>query len=314
MGGSHKGETLTTKRLILDTDIGTDVDDCLALALILASPELDLIGVTTVYGDVDLRARMATKLLSLRGRGDVPVCAGAADPIMRARPVYWEGHEGEGLLGPDDAGLRYAPEHAVDFIVDTVMAHPGQVHLLAVGPLSNVAQALLREPRLAQNLAGLTLMGGVVGGASALHLPWTEHNIRCDPEAAHIVFAAGAPLTFVPLDVTTQVRIRTQDVARIRAIGDSYHQAVANQVELYPGFIRRGGWTYLHDPLAAAILICPDLVTLTPVRAVVETRGEHTAGATLVGLPMDGKAPTAEVALAVDAPAAEAFIVDRLAR
>jgi purine nucleosidase len=304
---------VATKHVILDTDIGTDVDDCLTLALILASPELDLIGVTTVYGDVLLRARMALKLLKLRGREDAPVAAGASQPLMRKRAIYWEGHEGKGLLEPEDAALAPSVEHAVDFIVRTVMAHPGEVHLLAIGPLTNVALAFLREPRLAQNLAGLMLMGGVVGGPATLHLPWVEHNIRCDPEAAYVVFSAGAPLTFVPLDVTTQVRIRTEDVARIRAVGDPYHRAVADQVDLYPGFTRRGGWTFLHDPLAAAVLVRPDLVTLTAVRALVETQGEHTAGATLVALPKEGEPATAAVALAVDAPSAEAFIVGRLA-
>jgi len=301
------------KRVILDTDIGTDVDDCLALALILASPELELVAVTTVYGDVILRGRMVRKLLALRGREDIPVAAGASRPLLGKVPVYWAGHEGRGLLGPGDEAFDPPPGHAVDLIVETVMAHPGEITLVAIGPLTNVALAFLREPRLATQLAGLVLMGGVVGGAAALHLPWVEHNFRCDPEAAHIVLSAGVIPTIVPLDVTTQVAIRPADVARLRGVGDPFHQAVADQVELYPPFVARG-WTYLHDPLAVATLIQPGLVRLEPVRAFVETRGEHTAGALLVALPTADAPATARVALEVDAPRAEQFIAERLTR
>ena len=304
---------MSPKRIILDTDIGADVDDCLALALILASPELELLAVTTVYGDVALRARMVLKLLRLRGAAGVPVALGAARPLLGRPPVYWAGHEGEGLLEPDDAALRPADEHAVDLIVRTVMTRPGEVTLVAIGPLTNVALAFSREPRLAANLAGLTLMGGVVGGAHALELPWVEHNFRCDPEAAHIVLSAGATPTIVPLDVTTQVRIRPDDVARIGAAGDPFHAAVADQVTRYPRYARRG-WTNLHDPLAVATVIDPTLVRCEPVRAVVETAGEHTAGALLAAASTPDAPATARIALAVDAARAERFIIDRLAQ
>jgi purine nucleosidase len=299
-------------KLILDTDIGTDVDDCLALSLILASPELQLLGVTTVYGDVALRGRMVLKLLRLRGVSGIPVALGAAKPLLGKRNVYWAGHEGKGLLTPEDDALQPSAEHAADLIVRTVMAQPGKVTLAAIGPLTNVALAFLKEPALVQNLAGLTIMGGVVGGAAALHLPWVEHNIRCDPEAAHIVFSSGAPLTVVPLDVTTQVRIRIEDVARIRAADDPFHDAVADQVACYPPFVQRG-WTHLHDPLAVATLLDPTLVEFQPVRITVETQGEHTAGATLASLPTHEAPATAAIALRVDAARAEEFIVGRLA-
>jgi purine nucleosidase len=302
---------MAARRIILDTDIGTNPDDCLALALVLASPELEPVAITTVYGDVWLRARIALKLLCLGGERDLPVAMGADRPLLGKRPVYWSGHEGEGLLEAADQGLEPAKEHAVDLIVRSVMARPGEITLVAIGPLTNVALAFLREPRLAENLAGLVLMGGVVGGKDALHLPWTEHNFRCDPEAAQIALTAGAPLTIVPLDVTTRVCIRPADLERIRAAGDAYHQAVAGQVSLYPHFVQRG-WAYLHDPLAVAALIDPSLVMAEPLRAVVEPRGEYTVGKLLVALPAPGAPASASVALGVDAPRAEQFIVDRL--
>lgn len=305
---------MPSKPLILDTDIGTDVDDLIALSLILNSPELELIGVTTVYGDVALRARMVRKLLALRGRDGVPVAMGAARPLLGKRAVYWEGHEGQGLLTAEDFAAPLAGDHAVDFIVRTVMARPGEITLAAIGPLTNVALAFLREPALARALKRLVIMGGVVGGASALHLPWVEHNFRCDPEAAHIVLSAGAATWIVPLDVTTRVCIRQADAERIRDRGDPFHMAVADQILRYPAFIRRGGYTFLHDPLAVATAIEPTLVTWQAVRAVIETGGEHTPGQLLVALPTTEQPATAQIALDVDVERSEQFIVERLLR
>jgi len=301
-----------TTRVILDTDIGTDVDDCLALALILCAPELELVGVTCVYGDVLLRARMVLKFLKLRGRTDVPVMVGATRPLLDLQPIYWLGHEGKGLLDDADEALAPSPEHAVDFIVRTVMEDPGQIHLITIGPMTNAALAFLREPCLAQNLAHLTVMGSVLRGPANLHLPYSEHNVRCDAEAAHVVLSAGAPTTLIPLDVTEQVKIYAKDVARIRARGTPFHEAVADQVDVYPYFHPRG-YTYLHDPLAVATLIRPDLVTTRALHVDVETAGRHTAGVTLMRVPSEEASANAQVALAVDVQGFEEFLVHRLA-
>ena len=298
-------------RIILDTDIGTDVDDCLALALVLSSPELELLGVTCVYADVLLRARMVLKLLSLAGRSDVPVTVGVRRPLLDLVPVFWSGHEGEGLLTPDDDALLPSPEHSVDYIVRTVMESPGEIHLVAIGPLTNVALALLREPELARNLAGLTIMGGAARSRSPLELPYREHNFACDPEAAHIVLTSGAPITLIPLDVTTQVRIQADGVQRIRSGGTPFHEAVAQQVELYPGY-RSRGFTHLHDPLAVATLLIPDIVTLHPMHVDVELGGRHATAATLMRTPSDGAPLNAQVALDVHAERFETFLTDRV--
>jgi purine nucleosidase len=316
------------KQIILDTDIGTNVDDCLALALILASPELELLAVTTVYGDVGLRARMVLKLLALRGAAGPPVAAGAARPLRAERPVYWAGHEGQGLLAEEEDGLRPASESGAGLIARLVMAQPGEITLVAIGPLTNVALALLDEPRVATNLAGLVLMGGVVGDArdrrrpgtrqvdhpgSGPGLPETEHNFRSDPEAAHAVLTSGAPIRIVPLDVTSRVRIGEAGLGRIRAAGDPFHLAIAEQLGRYPRFVERG-WTYLHDPLAAACAIDPTLVRFEALWTAVETGGGPTAGKLRVALPGPGSPATAEVALDVDVERSEAFVLDRLAR
>lgn len=299
-------------RLILDTDIGTDVDDCLALALILGSPELELAGVTCVYGDVALRARMVRRLLALHGQYDIPVRRGASETLLGLRPIYWEGHEGEGLLDPAEDQPEEAGEDAVAFIIHTARAAPGAIHLLAIGPLTNVALALKREPRLVHDLAGVTIMGGVLRGPTSLSLPYVEHNIRCDPEAAHIVFSAGLPVTLVPLDVTMRVRITPADVARIAAAGTPFHAAVADQVRRYLRF-RQLGYTFLHDPLAAALVARPELATYATVHLDLELDGRFTAGATLLREPTDDAPANARVALDVDVAAAEEFVVSRIA-
>ncbi|HEV2072896.1 MAG TPA: nucleoside hydrolase [Thermomicrobiales bacterium] len=299
--------------VILDTDIGTDVDDTLALAVLLGSPEIDLLGVTTVYGDVALRARMARKLLALRGRDNVTVYEGIAEPLMRNRPVYWPGHEGVGLLeAGDDARFGQSPDqHAVDYLIESVMARPGKVHLLAVGPLTNVAAALIREPKLASNLAHLTIMGGVIA-------TWTgvrgaaEHNIQCDPEAARVVFASGAPISLVPLDVTLKVDITQEGVEAIQAVGTPFHEAVADQVARYPGFQEREGRTSLHDPLAAAAVLQPDLLQWHDLVVDIELAGRLTTGMTVARQPGLETPSTARVAMDVDVDAAEQFITDRI--
>jgi purine nucleosidase len=299
-------------RIIFDTDIGTDVDDCLALALVLGSPEIRLEAVTCVYGDVVLRSRIVAQQLALHGTTGVPIALGARETLMRQRAIYWEGHEGVGLLHPDERPAGVVDEHAVDLIVRTVLAHPGEITILAIGPLTNIALALSREPRIAQAAAGFVLMGGVARGPATLSLPVAEHNIVCDPEAAAIVFASGAPIRLVPLDVTTRVSIRQADVARLRARHTPYHDAVAGQVERYPRF-QRQGQTDLHDPLAAAALLRPDLLTFQPLYVQVETAGRLTSGMTVMRAPSQKHPASAEVARDVAVAAAEGWIIERIA-
>jgi purine nucleosidase len=312
-------------RIILDTDIGTDVDDCLALALVLGSPELHLEAVTCVYGDVALRAQMVLKLLRLAGRAEVPVALGAGAPLLGRVPVYWAGHEGVGLLEADEGpggGGALAPtdEPAHHLIARAALASPGEIHLVAIGPLTNVALAFLSEPRLARSLAGLTVMGGAVrglGGPESLGLALAEHNIKCDPEAAQIVFGAGARLNVVPLDVTTRVRVAAGAPERIAAGsggaggGAEFRAAVARQLALYPPFVQRG-WTHVHDPLAVATVIDPGLVTLRSLRLDVELESRLAAGATLARLPTAALPANAGVAVDVDAPRFEGWLVERL--
>ncbi len=300
-------------KIIFDTDIGTDVDDLVALALVLNSPEIELAGVTCVYGDVLMRARMVLKLLRMRGRGDVPVTMGAAAPLLGDRPIYSGAHEGRRFLETEDEALQPASEFAANFIIRSVMENPGQIHLLCIGPLTNAALAFRQEPRLAQNLAGLTIMGGAFQRSADVYADYGEYNIVSDPEAAHIVFSSGAPITLIPLDVTTQVRITSAGSARIRQAGTPFHQAVADQIDLYSYFAERG-WTHMHDPLAATALIQPALVTLSPLHVDVETGGRFAAGVTFMRSPDADWPENARVALDVDVKGFEDFLIDRLTR
>lgn len=300
-------------RILLDTDIGTDVDDCLALALILASPELQLEGITCVYGDVNLRARIVQKLLQLRGITGVPVAIGARQPLLAMKAVYWEGHEGQGILEDGDHLPEPVDEFAPDFIIRTVMENPGEIHLVAIGPLTNIALALVKEPRLAQNIAHLTIMGGVIRGLDRLDLPYAEHNIRCDPEAAHLVFSSGVPMTVIPLDITTQVRVRADGLARIQQAGTLFHQAVAQQLANYPRF-QNQGWTALHDPLAVATIIDPTLVHVQSVHMDVEIGGHWSTGATWARLLRPDEESDIKLVTRVVIDRFETFFVERVAR
>ncbi|HEX4215797.1 MAG TPA: nucleoside hydrolase [Candidatus Dormibacteraeota bacterium] len=289
-------------QIILDTDIGTDVDDCLALALILSSPELSLQGVTCVYGDVSLRAAMVRKLLRLRGLDGVPILRGARSPLHGVQPVSWAGHEGAGLLDEGDLDPVPPALHAAQWLVEEVRRRPHQLHLVAVGPLTNVALAFLIAPELPGLLTGLTLMGG---RATPLGEPQREHNLLCDPEAARIVLGSGAPIHMIPLDVTTRVRVGTDAPDRIASGGDDFHRAVGEQLRRYPPFADRG-WTHLHDPLAVAAVIRPDLVSGRRLRIEVEPA----SGSTTSCESWARRDP--EVALEVDAEAFERFFLDRV--
>lgn len=299
-------------RVIFDTDIGTDVDDILALGVLLGSTDVTIEGITTVYGDVDLRTQIVRKVLQLRGREDTPVHKGLGSPLLRREPIFWPGHEGVGLID-DDEKAHQGEATAIRFLVDHVRAHPGEITLLAVGPLTNIATAASMDPEFLGRLKRLVIMGGRIvtcatsGGVA-------EHNIKCDPEAAHIVFSQARNIELVPLDVTQRAFIRQDDVDQLHAVDTPYHHALADQVSRYPGFVNRGGSTYLHDPLAAMAIINPDLLSWEAFDVQVELDGSMTHAMTVALQPESTREANARVAMDIDVDRSERWIMDHLSR
>ncbi|AIQ12995.1 nucleoside hydrolase [Paenibacillus durus] len=295
-------------RLIIDTDIGSDIDDAMALALAMKSPELVLEGVTTVYGNADLRARMVTKMLQHGGREDVRVYAGLDRPLLGNREIWMAGHEGKGLIEEGES-LPYEERHAVDFIIDTIMANPGEITLVPIGPLTNIAACLIREPRIAHNVKEIILMGGVTRlGRNAAELPVTEHNIVSDPEAASVVFGSGAPIVMVGLDVTKQVIITDEHRKRLQETNDPLNAALARQMDFWFDFIKEKK-TFMHDPLTVSLLIDRSLVQTEKMKVTVEYDHRAKTGQTVAVRAEDGNV---EVCLEVDSGRFLAILMNRL--
>ena len=299
--------------ILLDTDVGTDVDDAVAIALLLAAPELDLRALTTVSGDTGLRARIARKLLTLGGRPDVPVAPGVREPILRQRNFLWLGHEGRGIVEGDEA-LSLALTHGVDLLIDTVLRE--RPHVVTIGPLSNLAVAMMKEPSIIEAIPHLTVMGGSIGYAR--DLPPVEYNLGSDAEAAQLVLRAGIPTTLVPLDVTLRVFLTTVELARLRTSRSQVVQTVCDAIEVWaPIHAAFFGATrtfdpqtvaFLHDPLTLAVVFDRSFVTMQRLRlqpAIVD--------GTFRFVP-EADAPEFEVAVSVDAPHFVDFLLQRLLR
>jgi len=300
------------KKIILDTDIGTDVDDALALALALKSREnIELRAVTTVHGDVNLRARIALKMLRLAGLENIPVAVGISHPLIRDKPILgWSGHEGEGFLTPEDETLKPSETHAVDLIISEIMSMKGEVTLVSIGPLTNIAAAIIREPRIIESVREVIVMGGVIRLFNGLNLPYREHNILCDPEAARIVFTSGMPITMVPLDVTLKVFIERGEINLIRTAKTPLADAIAMMVTRYLDLVERD-YTWLHDPLALAVSIDNSLVKTVDAKILVETRGEYTTGQT-IALPAKSNENPIRVCIDVDVERFKRLFMNRI--
>jgi purine nucleosidase len=285
--------------VLLDTDIGTDVDDLLALALLVRSLEVEIIGVTTVYGDTVLRARMTRLVLDQLEHSGVPIGIGARETLT-GRPVWWAGPEGQGLPGLDrvqlDEGIT-----AADLLHRAATEHRGRLELFAIGPLTNVAEAISANESFATSLRHLYIMGG------AFWMEQAEHNIKSDPEAADIVFRSGIPMTICGLDVTQRVRLREADMSQIRAAAGGIGSVLEDQVRRWWAFT---GATenHLHDPVAILPALRPELFRFEQCDVHVEVEGAN-PGRTRV----DGCGTGAvRIAADVDVTAAEQEIVRRL--
>lgn len=276
---------MNKKKLLIDTDIGTDFDDAFAVLLACKSPELELLGVTTVYSDAGLRARIAKKLLKKIGREDIPVYAGVSKPLSGVQTVMY-GYEGDGIFEDDRDNEEFFPDdkHAVDFIIETVMNNPGEITIVTLGALTNLAVAIVKEPRIVEYTKEVITMGGVivpvVDKKGITRSPIEEYNLNCDHTATRIVFESGINLTLIPIDVTLKVPLKQEDVEKLKNCNTVAAQAAYRMLEVWPEqekmlYISGGVPTehtdlWLHDPLCVGTLFNRDFVDLYDLHIDIE--------------------------------------------
>lgn len=307
------------RKVILDCDPGHD--DAIAMILAHGSPELDLVAITTVAGNQTLSkvTRNAQSVATVIGMRDVPIAAGCDRPLVRTQEVAQTIHGESGMAGPRlrEATTPLAPMHAVQLIIDTVMSYPpGEITLVPTGPLTNIALAVRLEPRIIERVREVVLMGGGyhLGNRSAV----AESNIKTDPEAAHIVFGAGWPVTMVGLDLTYQALATPAVAERICAVGTEPAQFVLEMLEFFGHAYRKNrdfDSPPVHDPCAVAYLIDPEVITTRKAPIAIELTGTETLGMTVAdfrGRPPDG-CPT-QVAVQLEFDRFWDLVVDALTR
>ena len=306
--------------IIIDTDPGQD--DAIAILLALASPELEVIGITAVAGNVPLPLTElnARKICELAGRPDMAVHAGAARPLVRDLVTAEYVHGRTGLDGPDlpEPQMGLASHDAVSFIIDTLLARePGTVTLCTLGPLTNVALALQKAPQIAARIKRIVMMGGgfFEGGNVT---PAAEFNIYVDPQAADIVFRSGIAIVMAPLDVTHKALTTRARVDALRAKSTPVCDAAAALIDFFERFDEDKYGTDgapLHDPCVIAWLLQPTLFSGRDCHVAVETQSELTMGMTVIDWwGVTGNPANAHVLRDIDADGFFALITERIAR
>ena len=285
------------RRVLIDTDpgIGTpgaDVDDGIAILLALGAPQLDIVGITTVKGNADVHSGTANvlRLLHDAGRDDIPVAKGCSSPLGREVPEIEERRMGWTPPAPKDVAFRTG-KRGVDFMIETVLGSSSKSTIVAIGPLTNVAMAMIEEPKICDAIDELVIMGGSMFADGTR--PRVEFNILNDPEAADVVFRSGVPITLIPLDVTTSVRFRTDTIEPwadassplVRRVHDltidwmKYRYTVRGEKDL---------GCYFHDAMNIAYLLEPDMFTSVDARVSVELKGAYTRGQTVMDMSATG--------------------------
>lgn len=308
------------RKIIIDTDPGQD--DAVAILLALASPELEVLGITCVAGNVPLplTSKNARVVCELAGRPDIKVFAGCDRPLVRplVTAEYVHGKTGlDGIALPEPA-MALQPGHAVDFLIETLRREPaGTVTLCPLGPLTNIATALQRAPDIAPKIAEIVLMGGAyfeVGNTT----PAAEFNIHVDPQAAEIVFHSGVPLVVLPLDATHQVLTNRARIEAFRGLGTPVGHAVASWTDFFERFdMEKYGseGAPLHDPCVIAYLLEPGLFEGRHINVEIETVSELTMGMTVADWwRVTDREPNAYFVGRANAEGFYALLTERLAR
>lgn len=268
-------------RVLLDTDVGDDIDDALAIVFALNSPELEIVSVTTVFRNADKRAKIASALLESCGNRTVPVYAGCDAPLVQK--IFAHEHDRYDETGRyipcqfDDNMERFSYNrntHAVDQIIHMAHCYPGELDVVAIGPLTNIALAIRKDPEIIRLIKGLTLMGGSYAE------PCTEWNILCDPEAAEIVFTSGIPIRAIGLNVTTQCVLSREELGLFQREETSSSLLLNNMLER---FLKHYEYdcSVLHDPLTVGTLIKPGFVRFEDKQVSIGRSNTDRAGQTI---------------------------------
>ncbi len=307
------------KRILFDTDPG--IDDACAILLALASPELSVEGISVVHGNCSLvqGTTNALSILELAGVSHIPVAKGCALPLVQPSLLAPETHGNTGLGYAQLPEPRLQPigQHAVDFLIERILAAPGEITLVAIGPLTNVALAIRQEPRVVGAIKELVVMGGAIryeGNTTAL----AEFNTYVDPHAAHIVYHAGIPATLVPLDVTYECVLTPGDVERLLKIESPVTRFVADATRFYMEFhdqYQKIEGCVINDPLALALTFAPELCTYRDLPVDVDLSGGISMGKTVADFYNYGKQPAnLRVALEVRARDFIELFLERIER
>jgi purine nucleosidase len=304
------------KQILIDTDPG--IDDILAILLALASPELELKGISVVVGNctVDQGVENALGLLELLNRR-IPVARGADRPLIQPTLTAPETHGASGVGYARLPLSTHSPirQRAAEFIIEQVLSAPGQICLVCIGPLTNLALALRLEPAILSAIPEVIVMGGAIRHPGNT-TPQAEFNVYCDPHAAHIVFHSGLPVTLVPLDVTYQVILTRQDVERLLKIPSPISRVIADATRFYMEFhdeYQDIQGCVINDPLALALAFAPELVDLHSLYVDVDISGGVSLGNTFADFyHLTKRAPNLRVALGVRAQDFMALFLERM--
>jgi purine nucleosidase len=297
---------MPAKRILFDTDPG--IDDSLAILLALASPELQVEGISVVHGNcpVEQALKNALSVLELAGARGIPVARGFALPLVQPSLLAPETHgkAGIGYARLPEPTLKAVSQHSVDFLIDKILGAPGDITLVCIGPLTNVAVALRKEPRIIEAVQDVIIMGGAIRHQGNT-TPLAEFNVYVDPHAAHMVYHSGMPMTLVPLDVTYQCVLTHADVERLQRLAHPISTFIADSTRFYMEFhdeFQQIDGCVINDPLALALAFAPGLCDYEEHAVDVDLSGGVSMGKTYADFYKMNKQPAnMKVALGVRA-------------
>ena len=278
---------MSPNRIIVDTDPG--IDDAYTVLLALASPEIQLEALTTTQGNVTLEkaTHNALAILELCNASHIPVAAGSMYPLVQPLRASADvhGESGIGDAKPPEPKIKPVEQHAVDYLIDRVLAEPNEISIFPIGPLTNIAMAIRKEPKFAKAVKELVIMGGAIQENGNV-TPLAEFNIYVDPHAAHIVFHSGIPITLIPLDVTNKCLFKQEHVERLVKVNSPITRFIKDAIKVYLKFSYDHGLdgSALHDPLTLATIIAPELLTLNEYYVDVDHSGGVAMGKTFADI------------------------------